>query len=76
MTVADYIKFNTSLGDVTIELYTKHAPKTVQGFKQLVQLGYYDATVFHRIITDFMIQGGDPTGTGRGGINILLLVFR
>jgi peptidyl-prolyl cis-trans isomerase-like 1 len=48
----------------------RHAPKTVKNFEALCQKGYYDGTIFHRIIQDFMIQGGDPTGTGRGGQSI------
>eukprot|EP00199_Chlamydomonas_sp_CCMP681_P003193 CAMPEP_0119105190 /NCGR_PEP_ID=MMETSP1180-20130426/3227_1 /TAXON_ID=3052 ORGANISM="Chlamydomonas cf sp, Strain CCMP681" /NCGR_SAMPLE_ID=MMETSP1180 /ASSEMBLY_ACC=CAM_ASM_000741 /LENGTH=146 /DNA_ID=CAMNT_0007090191 /DNA_START=71 /DNA_END=511 /DNA_ORIENTATION=- len=55
------------MGTFQVELYYKHAPKTCKNFEQLAKKGYYDGTVFHRIIRDFMIQGGDPTGTGRGG---------
>ncbi|EQL00482.1 Peptidyl-prolyl cis-trans isomerase, cyclophilin-type [Ophiocordyceps sinensis CO18] len=55
---------------MTLELYTSHAPKTCTNFTTLVRRGYYDATVFHRIIPNFMVQGGDPTGTGRGGSSI------
>lgn len=58
------------MGDVTIELYWKHAPKTCRNFAELARRGYYNGTKFHRIIPDFMIQGGDPTGTGRGGASI------
>jgi peptidyl-prolyl cis-trans isomerase-like 1 len=54
-------------GLITLELYTNHAPKTCTNFTTLVQRGYYNDTPFHRIIPSFMIQGGDPTGTGRGG---------
>lgn len=61
---------NSSKGTVTIELYANHAPKTCKNFEQLAQRGYYNGTIFHRIIPDFMIQGGDPTGTGRGGSSI------
>jgi peptidyl-prolyl cis-trans isomerase-like 1 len=57
-------------GTILVELYTHHAPKTCQNFSTLASRGYYDGTVFHRIIKDFMIQGGDPTGTGRGGSSI------
>jgi peptidyl-prolyl cis-trans isomerase-like 1 len=60
----------TSLGAIKIELYWDHAPKTCQNFYQLCKRGYYNNTSFHRIIKDFMIQGGDPTGTGRGGSSI------
>ncbi|GAA5929415.1 hypothetical protein JCM3775_002335 [Rhodotorula graminis] len=60
----------TSMGDVAFELYDEHAPKTCRNFRELCKRGYYSGTVFHRIIADFMIQGGDPTGTGRGGVSI------
>ena len=53
-----------------VELYVQHAPKTVKNFVELSERGYYDGTPFHRIIKDFMIQGGDPTGSGRGGTSI------
>ncbi len=58
------------MGEITIELYWKHAPNTCRNFAELVRRGYYNNTIFHRIIRDFMIQGGDPTGTGRGGTSI------
>ncbi|KAF9914798.1 heme binding [Lobosporangium transversale] len=58
------------LGEITIELYTEHAPKTCKNFYELARKGYYNDVIFHRIIPDFMIQGGDPTGTGRGGSSI------
>lgn len=57
----------TSLGNLKIELFAKDAPKTVNNFVFLARQGYYEGVVFHRIIKDFMIQGGDPTGTGGGG---------
>lgn len=57
----------TPRGSIVIELYTQHAPKTVNNFVFLAKEGYYDGLLFHRVISDFMIQGGDPTGTGRGG---------
>ncbi len=57
----------TSHGDLTLELYDEDAPKTVENFKKLASDGFYDGVTFHRIIRDFMIQGGDPTGTGSGG---------
>ncbi|GAA5989181.1 hypothetical protein JCM10908_001195 [Rhodotorula pacifica] len=60
----------TSMGPVTFEMYDKHAPQTCRNFVELANRGYYNGTVFHRIIADFMIQGGDPTGTGRGGTSI------
>ncbi|XP_046998699.1 peptidyl-prolyl cis-trans isomerase-like 1 isoform X2 [Schistocerca americana] len=58
------------MGEIVIELYWKHAPATCRNFAELVRRGYYNGTKFHRIIRDFMIQGGDPTGTGKGGISI------
>ncbi len=57
----------TTQGDITIELFDADAPKTVQNFKDLVGKGFYDGLSFHRIIKDFMIQGGCPLGTGTGG---------
>ncbi|XP_011841997.1 PREDICTED: peptidyl-prolyl cis-trans isomerase-like 1 isoform X2 [Mandrillus leucophaeus] len=59
-----------SMGIIVLELYWKHAPKTCKNFAELARRGYYNGTKFHRIIKDFMIQGGDPTGTGRGGASI------
>lgn len=53
-----------SMGIIVLELYWKHAPKTCKNFAELARRGYYNGTKFHRIIKDFMIQGGDPTGTG------------
>jgi len=61
---------NTSQGTITVELYEKHAPKTCRNFAGLAQRGYYNGVIFHRVIPSFMIQGGDPTGTGRGGESI------
>lgn len=60
----------TNLGDITIQLFPEQAPKTVGNFVQLAKKGYYDGIIFHRVIPDFMIQGGDPTGTGMGGESI------
>lgn len=57
----------TKRGTIELDLYAKHAPKTVNNFVFLVKQGFYDGVLFHRVISDFMIQGGDPTGTGRGG---------
>ncbi|KAL1931499.1 hypothetical protein VTP01DRAFT_9642 [Rhizomucor pusillus] len=65
-----YVVLETSMGAITCELYNRHAPKTCKNFAELAQRGYYDGVSFHRIIADFMIQGGDPTGTGRGGTSI------
>jgi peptidyl-prolyl cis-trans isomerase B (cyclophilin B) len=59
--------FNTSRGEIVCELYAKEAPKTVNNFVFLAREKFYDGTLFHRVIADFMVQGGDPTGTGRGG---------
>lgn len=52
------------MGNVVVELYWRHAPKTCKNFAELARRGYYNNTKFHRIIKDFMVQGGDPTGTG------------
>ena len=60
----------TNLGTIKVQLFKEQAPKTVDNFIQLAQKGYYDGVIFHRVIPDFMIQGGDPTGTGRGGESI------
>ena len=59
--------FETSKGTITIELYEKEAPKTVANFEKLANSGYYNGIAFHRVIPNFMVQGGDPTGSGRGG---------
>ncbi|KAF5397799.1 hypothetical protein EG68_10308 [Paragonimus skrjabini miyazakii] len=67
---APYVVLETSQGTIRIELYWKHAPKTCLNFAELAKRGYYNGVPFHRIIRDFMIQGGDPTGTGRGGASI------
>jgi cyclophilin family peptidyl-prolyl cis-trans isomerase len=57
----------TSEGDIVFELFDEDAPKTVSNFKQLATQGFYDGLIFHRVIEDFMIQGGCPQGTGTGG---------
>jgi cyclophilin family peptidyl-prolyl cis-trans isomerase len=57
----------TSEGEITFELFDEDAPKTVSNFKELAGQGFYDGLIFHRIIPDFMIQGGCPEGTGTGG---------
>jgi cyclophilin family peptidyl-prolyl cis-trans isomerase len=57
----------TNQGTIELELYADDAPKTVENFVKLSRDGFYDGVVFHRVIPDFMIQGGDPTGTGSGG---------
>ena len=58
---------HTNHGAIELELYPADAPKTVDNFVKLAKDGFYDGVVFHRVIPDFMIQGGDPTGTGAGG---------
>lgn len=58
---------STNYGDITVQLFPEQAPKTVKNFVTLARRGYYDGVAFHRVIADFMIQGGDPTGTGAGG---------
>ena len=60
------VLLKTSMGEVTVQLY-QDMPITAGNFQKLVEKGFYDGTIFHRIIDGFMIQGGDPTGTGRGG---------
>ncbi|MBO0450614.1 peptidylprolyl isomerase [Enterococcus sp. MJM12] len=57
----------TNRGNILVQLFPELAPKTVQNFEALANKGYYDGVIFHRVIPDFMIQGGDPTGTGMGG---------
>ncbi|HBN10564.1 MAG TPA: peptidylprolyl isomerase [Ruminococcus sp.] len=57
-------------GDIKIKLFPEQCPKGVENFEKLIESGYYDGTVFHRVIQNFMIQGGDPTGTGSGGESI------
>ena len=60
----------TTMGDITVQLFSEKAPKTVENFVTHAKAGYYNGIIFHRVIKDFMIQGGDPTGTGRGGESI------
>lgn len=62
--------FNTTKGIIKVRLFPNEAPKTVENFVTHAKNGYYDGLIFHRVIKDFMIQGGDPTGTGRGGESI------
>ena len=59
--------FETSKGNIVCDLFAKDAPKTVNNFVFLAREGFYNGTVFHRVIADFMVQGGDPTATGTGG---------
>ncbi|MGX7352696.1 peptidyl-prolyl cis-trans isomerase, cyclophilin-type [Enterococcus canis] len=61
---------HTNRGDINVQLFPEQAPKTVHNFVELAKKGYYDGIIFHRVIPDFMIQGGDPTGTGMGGESI------
>lgn len=65
-----YVRIETNLGDLNIELYPEFAPRAVWNFTRLAQTGYYRGVTFHRNIRNFMIQGGDPSGTGRGGQSI------
>ncbi|KAM0273903.1 hypothetical protein ACHAQH_008139 [Verticillium albo-atrum] len=64
------VALETTMGTILLELYTSHAPKTCTNFATLAKRGYYDNTIIHRIIPNFMVQAGDPTGTGRGGASI------
>ncbi|XP_065916656.1 uncharacterized protein [Dysidea avara] len=64
------VVLETTMGNITLELYWNHAPKTCTNFAVLASQGYYNNCKFHRIIKDFMIQTGDPTGTGFGGTSI------
>ena len=61
------IKIETTLGDIYADLNAKETPKTVENFVTLAKKGFYDGIIFHRVIPDFMVQTGDPTGTGMGG---------
>lgn len=64
------VLLSTTVGDIDIELWSKEAPKACRNFVQLLMEGYYDGTIFHRLVKDFIVQGGDPTGTGEGGESI------
>ena len=61
------VVFETNQGNIEIKLFPAEAPRTVENFTGLVKKGYYDGLIFHRVIKNFMLQGGDPTGTGMGG---------
>jgi peptidyl-prolyl cis-trans isomerase B (cyclophilin B) len=61
------VTIETNRGSIELDLYAQYAPRTVNNFVFLSQEGFYDGVTFHRVISNFMIQGGDPTGTGRGG---------
>jgi peptidyl-prolyl cis-trans isomerase-like protein 2 len=65
-----YARLDTTAGHLNVELYPEYAPKAVWNFIQLAKKGYYKDVTFHRNIKGFMLQGGDPTGTGRGGESI------
>jgi cyclophilin family peptidyl-prolyl cis-trans isomerase len=60
-------RFKTERGNIVVELYADRVPRTVENFVNLARAGFYDGTTFHRVISGFMAQGGDPTGTGTGG---------
>lgn len=64
------VVIDTNVGKIEVKLYPDKSPKAVENFLGLVKKGYYNGTIFHRVIKGFMIQGGDPTGTGRGGESI------
>ncbi|MBY0221046.1 MULTISPECIES: peptidylprolyl isomerase [Sporosarcina] len=64
------VVMNTTMGPIKIKLFKEQVPKTVENFLTHAENGYYDGIIFHRVIPDFMIQGGDPTGTGMGGESI------
>ncbi|KAL6710719.1 Peptidyl-prolyl cis-trans isomerase-like 1 [Coniothyrium glycines] len=68
--MATDVALETTIGTIVVELYNDHAPKTCKNFSTLAQRNYFNGLIFHRIIPNFMIQGGDPTGTGRGGESI------
>ena len=67
MKTGTFAKFETTLGDFTIELFEAQAPNTVGNFVKLAESNFYNGVIFHLVIDGFMLQGGDPTGTGRGG---------
>ncbi len=69
------VEMNTTMGTISIKLFPELAPKTVENFLTHSKNGYYDGIIFHRIIKDIMIQGGDPTGTGMGGESIYGATF-
>uniref|UniRef100_A0A8C8S4A6 Spliceosome-associated protein CWC27 homolog n=1 Tax=Pelusios castaneus TaxID=367368 RepID=A0A8C8S4A6_9SAUR len=70
------VLLKTTAGDIDIELWSKEAPKACRNFIQLCMEGYYDNTIFHRVVPDFIVQGGDPTGTGSGGESIYGAPFK
>jgi peptidyl-prolyl cis-trans isomerase B (cyclophilin B) len=64
------VEIETTLGNIKIKLFPEYAPKAVENFLEHSEEGYYDGLIFHRVINDFMIQGGDPNGDGTGGESI------
>ncbi|KKY28562.1 putative peptidyl-prolyl cis-trans isomerase [Phaeomoniella chlamydospora] len=68
--MATEVVLDTTMGAITLELYNQHAPRTCKNFSTLATRNYYNNVIFHRIIPGFMVQTGDPTGTGRGGSSI------
>ncbi|XP_062870361.1 spliceosome-associated protein CWC27 homolog [Trichomycterus rosablanca] len=70
------VLIKTSAGDIDVELWSKEAPKACRNFVQLSMEGYYNGTIFHRVVPEFIVQGGDPTGTGTGGESIFGRPFR
>ena len=68
----DYVKFETNMGNFKVKLYSDKAPLTTENFRGLVERKFYDGIIFHRVIDGFMIQGGDPSGTGRGGSGVTI----
>uniref|UniRef100_A0A8C1KUH4 Spliceosome-associated protein CWC27 homolog n=1 Tax=Cyprinus carpio TaxID=7962 RepID=A0A8C1KUH4_CYPCA len=75
MQFGSIVLLKTSAGDIDIELWSKEAPEACRNFTQLCMEGYYDGTVFHRVVPEFIVQGGDPTGTGTGGELLFLTVW-
>lgn len=71
-----YMRLHTNMGDLNIELHCNIAPRACENFMALAESGYYTGVKFHRSIKNFMIQGGDPTGTGKGGQSIYGPTFR
>ncbi len=68
--MAETIQLETNQGTITVRLFPEVAPKACENFRTHVEAGYYDGIIFHRVIPGFMLQGGDPTGTGRGGQSV------
>src|ERR1700761_2386980 len=71
-----YVTLKTTMGDIKLELFWKSAPRTCKNFVELGKRGKYDDVIFHRVIPDFMIQGGDPGGDGMGGESIYGKTFK